>query len=269
MTTDKPKIKRTLAREILFFFAGLGLIGFVWFFLLIRNTYYENKINSCSGKIKTLQIQLDSLPKDYIKEFYGQVSRYFVVNYKLGQDSFAIPKEQEETFLNDKLGKKKNVTLMPIYPKGYSYFHFKDSTVVFDFVSIEEFRNFVSSEDYQDKLYSVFANNSGKEERAPPLWAIPAEFDPMKPYNSTFSLGTLSEFKSKMNISLTVAEKQSKITYDIADLETTIANSKNSKLTPIEVRQNIINSALIIGLLLYVLRLSIVLILWAIRTIKH
>lgn len=293
MTTNKPSLKRTLAREILFFFVGLGLLGLVWGFLLIRNSYYENKANSCSDKIKTLQIQIDSLPKDYIKEFYDQASRYFVVNYKLGQDSYAIPKEQLQAFLYDEFGIKKNVTLLPIYPKGYSYFqidifkeygghelnpkrtpNFKDSTVVFDFVSIEKFREFVSSDDYQDKLYSVFANNSGKDEFVPlPLGYIPAEFDAKKPYNGTFSLKTLSEFKSKMNIGLnfnsTVAEKKNKIETNIKDLKETIVNSRNNKLTSIEIQQTVINSAIVIGLLLYVLRLSIVLILWALNTMKQ
>lgn len=292
MTTDKTKLKRTLAREILFFFAALGLIGIACGFLMIRNSYYENKANSCFDKIKSLKVEIDSLPKNYIKDFYDKASRYFVVNYNLGQDSYAIPKEQEHAFLYDEFGIKKNVTLLPIYPKGYSYFHIdifkeygghelnpkrtshsKDSTIVFDFVSVEKFREFVSSEDYQDKLYSVFSNNSGKDEFVPPLDAIRGDFDPMKPFNGTFSLGTLSKFKSKLNIGLkfnsTVVEKQSKILSDIADLKKSITNSKNNKLTPAKVQQNVIYSAIVIGLLLYVLRLSIVLILWALKTMKQ
>ena len=276
--TNKPELKRTLAREILLFFAGLGLIGLVWGFLLIRNSYFDSKANSSSEKIKSLQVQLDSFPKDYIKEFYDKASRYFVVNYRLGQDSYAIPKEQEQTFLHDEFGIKKNVTLLPTHPKGYEYFYadnFKDSIVLFDFVSLEKFREFVWAEDYQVKLYFVFSNKSGKDEWAPslPLGYIKAEFDPMKPYNGTFSLGTLPAFKLKMNIGLkfnsTVAEKKNKIISDIADFKETITNSKKNKLTPSEVRQNVISSALVIGLLMYVLRLSIALILWAIRTIKQ
>lgn len=292
MTTNKPKLKRTLAREILFFFAGLGLIGIVWGFLLIRNSYYENKASSCSDNIKALQVEIDSLPKDYIKEFYDQTSRYFVVNYRLGQDSFAIPKEQEKAFLYDEFGIRKNVKLLPIYPKGYSYFHtdifkeygghelnpkrtsnFKDSTIVFEFVPLEKFREFVSAEDYQDKLYSVFSNKSGKDEWVPPLDAIRADFDPMKPYNGTFSLGTLSDFKTKMKKGLifnsTFIEQKNKIETNITDLKETIANSQNNKLTSNEIKQNVIYSAIGIGLLLYVLRVSIVLIVWALRTMKQ
>jgi hypothetical protein len=281
MTTNKPKLKRTLAREILFFFAGLGLIGIVWGFLLIRNSYYENKSSSYSDKIKTLQVEIDSLPKDYIKEFYDQTSRYFVVNYRLGQDSYAIPKEQEKAFLYDDLGIKKKVTLLPGYPKGYSYFKQSDplnilgndSSIVFDYVSIEKFREFVSSNDYQDKLYSVFANRSNKDEWVPPLDAVRADFNPMKPYNSTFQLGTLSEFKEKMKSGLkfnsAVFEKKNKIETDIADLKETITNSQNNKLTTIEIQHRVIYSTIVIGLLLYVLRLSFVVIVWAIRTMNQ
>ena len=281
MTTYKPKLKRTLAREILFFFAGLGLIGIVWGFLLIRNSYYENKASSCSEKIRTLQVEINNLPKDYIKEFYDQTSRYFVVNYRLGQDSYAIPKEQEKAFLYDEFGIKKKVTLLPGYPKGYSYFKQfdplnilrKDSTIVFDYVLIQKFREFVFSDDYQDKLYTVFANNSGKDEWIPPLYAVRADFDPMKPYNGIFQLGTLSDFKSKMKKCLsfnsTVVEQQNKIQSRITDLKETFANSKYSKLTSVEVQQYVINSVIVIALLLYVLRLSIVLIIWAFKTMKQ
>lgn len=274
---NKPRLKRVLAREILLFFAGLVLIGLAWSFLLIRNSYYENKVNSYSHKIKTLQIQNDSLPKDYIKEFYDKVSRYFVVRYTLGQDSLAIVKEKEQTFLYDEFGIKKNVTLLPNHPTGYEYFYadnFKDSIVLFDFVSIEKFREFVSSDVYQNKLYSVFSKNPDNKELVPPLplGFTRVEYDPKKPYKDTFSLGTLSDFKFKMNNGLkfnsTIVEKKNKIISDIADFKETITDSKNNKLSPSEVSQNVIFSALVIGLLLYVLRLSIILIFWAIRTMK-
>lgn len=281
MTTNKPKLKRTLAREILFFFAGLGLIVIVWGILLIRNSYYENKVNSCSNKIKTLQIEIDSLPKDYIKVFYDQTSRYFVVNYKLGKVIYTIPKEQEKTFLYDDFGIKKKVTLLSGYPKGYSYFKkndplnilSNDSSIVFDFVSIEKFREFVSSDDYQDKLYTVFANNSGKDNWGPPLEAIRADFDPMKPYNDIFQLGTLSDFKTKIKKGLsfnsTTVEQKNKIETDIKDLKDTIATSQKNKKTSIQIQQVLIYSAIVIGLLFYVLRLSIILIVWALRTMKQ
>lgn len=253
----------------------------VWSFLLIRNSYYENITSSCSDKIKILQVHIDSLPKDYIKEFYDQTSRYFVVYYKLGQDSYAIPKEQEKAFLYDEFGIKKKVTLLPGCQKGYSYFKQSnppkilgnDSSIVFDYIAIEKFREFVSSDDYQDKLYSVFANNSGKDEWVPPHDSVRADFDPKKPYNGIFHLGTYSDFKTKMKIGLNfnsaVVEQITKIEADIADLNETITYSKYSKLNSGEVQQYLINSAIVIGLLLYVLRLSIVLIVWAIKTMKQ
>jgi hypothetical protein len=290
---NKPRLKRTLAREILLFFAGLGLIGLAWSFLLTRNSYYENNVNSYSYKIKSLQIQLEGLPKDYIKEFYDKASRYFVVNYRLGQDSYAIPKEQEQTFLYDELGVKKNVTLLPINSKGYSYFHtdifkeygghelnpkrtphFEGSTIVIDFVPYAKFRELITSKDYQEKLFSVFSSSPYQDGKVKvnSLIEIP-KFDPMKPYKGIFDLGTLSEFKSKMSTGLqynqTVIEEKNKIETDIQRQRKLISSSKNSLLTSDEIHSFLINILIAIGMLLYPVRLSILLILWAFKTMKQ
>jgi len=281
MTIDKTKLKKTLAREILFFFAGVGIIGIIWSFLLIRNSYYENKASTCSEKAESLQAKIDSLPKDYIKAFYEKANRYFVVIYRLGQDYYAIPKEQEEVFLHDEFEIRKNVMALPGYPKGYSYFEYSDpldilgndSTLVFDYVTIEKFRELASSEDYQDKLYSVFANFPGKAEWVPPLEAVPVDFDPKKPYHGLFQLGTLSDFKAKMKMGLsfdsTVVVEKTKIESEISNLKETITSSNNLKLNTSQVHQYILHSALVIGLLIYVLRLSIFLIVWSLKTIKQ
>ncbi len=322
MTSKRSKLKRTLAREILFFFAGITLIVLVWGFLFIRNYYYEKKVNSCSNKLKIFQLQSDNLPKDYIKDFYDQTSRYFVLNYRIGQENYAIPKEQLEVFLYDEFGIKKNTTLLPNHHKGYSYFKrnyvnikpnnsiyfsskedlgekvkklypeyadivdFKlgnlvlkkfnqcsDSIIVFDFVSINKFREFVSSDDYLEKLFTVFANIAIKTKWVPPVNAVRADFDPLNPYKSTFPLGSLSEFKGKMKIGLkfnsTILEKKNKLETEILDQKKTLTDSKYKKLNSNEIINFLIYSALIIFLLIYVIRLSIVLILWAIKNINQ
>ena len=95
MTTEKPKFKLIIAKEILFLFAAFSIVGLTWGFLTLRNSYYDYRTKSSSDKITSLQAQLDTLPKDFIGELYALTNKYFVVNYKIGDEIYAIPKEQE------------------------------------------------------------------------------------------------------------------------------------------------------------------------------
>lgn len=323
MTTEKPKFKRTIAKEILFFFTAFGLVGLTWGFLTLRNSYYDFRTKSSSDKITSLQAQLDTLPKDFVGELYDLTNKYFVVNYKIGGDIYAIPKEQEKEFLTDEFGIQKKVAPVPIYPKGYSFFKINrvtvkagvtiyfsnnddlgkqvkklyseyadidetelgkkvlkkftqksDATIVFDFVPIEKFREFLTSEDYTNKLYSVFSNNPDQDEWVNiPLNNTKPEFDPMKPYNGIFELGTYSEFKSKVNKGLqynqTVIEPKNKIEADIEEQRALMTSSKNSLLTSSDIYSYLKYFLIFIGLLLYPVRLSVLLLFWAFRTVKQ
>ena len=323
MTTEKPNFKRTMAKEILFLFAAFGLVGLTWGFLTLRNSYYDYRTKSSSDKITSLQAQLDTLPKDFVSELYDLTNKYFVVNYKIGDDIYAIPKEQEKEFLTDEFGIQKKVAPVPIYPKGYSYFKINrvtvksgvtiyfssnddlgkqvkklyseyadidetelgknvlkkfsqksDSTIVFDFVPIEKFREFLTSEDYKNRLYFIFSNNPDQDEWVNvPLNKSKPEFDPMKPYNGIFELGTYAEFKSKVNKGLqynqTIIETKSKIEGDIGEQRALMTSSKNSLLTSSEIYSYLKYSIIFIGLLLYPVRLSILLLFWAFRTVKQ
>jgi len=299
MAIDKIKLKRTLAKEILLFFSGLGLIGLVWGFVLLRNSYYDHKAISCTEKIKSLKTNLDSLPSDYIKELYDLTNKDFVVNYQLGKDNYAIPKKYEQEFLYDEYGIKKNVLKLPNSPKGYSYFHFdrqsiyffrkyslhqinpkrtqtlKDSTIVFDYVELNIFREFVKSPDYQEKLFTVFSNNPDMDEW---LNEVPAnlskpEFDPFIPNSGILDLGTLSEFKSKILRGLKyneqVIQKKNRIKSEIQNQIEVTTNSKSSILTTSEIHNSLFYTLIAIGLFLYPFRLTIFLILWAFKTINQ
>ena len=288
MITDKKQLKQTLAKEILIFFGGLGIVLIVLISLILRNSYFDNKVKSCSEKLKTSQIQLNRLPNDYVKDFYDHTNKYFVLNYKLGQDTYAIPKEQEEMFLYDEFGVKKNVRLLPINPKGYSNFHcdiFKkygghelypkrtanctDSTIVFDFVPYEKFLELINSKDYQEKLFSVFSS-SNKQFISVTINSLieNQKFVQLERYNGIYDLGTLSEFISKINTGLKVIEELSKLETEIQRQNELILSSNNSLLTSEGIKSILINMLIIIGLLLYPVRLSALLLLWALRTVK-
>ena len=282
MTTTTVRPKRILAREILQFFCGVGLLALIWLFLFLRNTYYNHKANSYSDEVKSLQHQLDTLPTDYLKEFYDLTSRYFVVNYKLGKDTYAIPKEQEKNFLTDEYGITKNVTSLPIHPMGYSYFKQhdplnildKDSTIVFDYVTFDKFREFAKSEDYQNKLFSVFSNSPDQNGTVAVNSLIDKpKFDPMKPYNGIFDLGTLQHFKDRIKKGLNYNDKlkvtKQNISEDIEQKKQSITATRKSILDTKEMNNTLLIAMMVISAVLYPLRLSVYLINWAVKTLKQ
>jgi hypothetical protein len=282
MTTNKVKPKRILAREILLFFCWLGLFAVIWGFLALRNTYYNHKTSSYSAEIQSLQYQLHTLPTDYLKEFYNLTSRYFVVNYKLGEHTYAIPKEQEKKFLTDEYGIHKKVTPLPIHSKGYSSFKQydplnildKDSAIVFDYVPFDKFREFVASEDYQNKLFSVFSNSPDQNGTVTVNSLIEKpKFDPMKPHNGIFDLGSLSQFKSKIKKGLIYKEKYKEakqtILGDIDKKQKQMNEATGSILDTNEMNRVLLIAIIVIGVLIYPLRLSVYSINWALKTLKQ
>lgn len=284
MTTKTVRPKRILAREILLFFCGLGLLALIWGFLALRNTYYNHKVGSNSDEVKSLQRQLDTLPTNYLKEFYDLTSKYFVVNYKVGKDTYAIPKEQEKDFLTDEYGIPKRVTALPVHNSGWSYFSFKfinssdivakDSTVVFDYVSFDKFCEFAMSEDYQNKLFSIFSNSPDQNGTVTVNSLIDKpKFDPTKPYNGIFDLGTLQHFKDLIKKGLNYSEKlketKQKISEDIEQKQKSINAARNNILDTKEMNKILFIALIVIGVVLYPLRLSVYSINWAVKTLKQ
>ncbi len=298
MTTAKPLLKKRIAKEILIFFGGLVVVGLTWSFLLLRNNYYKSKKSNLETEIQSLAKQLDSLPKDYIKELYDKTSKYFVVHYQVGENTYAIPKKQEQEFLIDPLGIKKKATLLPISSKGYSYIHtdiFKkyggyelnptkesnpfagmsldepnlpkgfipDSTAVFDFVDLNKFKEFLSSVDYRDKFYEIFKMEkiivNGYNEDGLPVGAVAdlgshSDFDA----NTQYALKNYADIAAtKEDILKTVEQKKS-------SYKSTVSNIWSYKKT----NSVFLTSVLFLSLLLYPLRLSLILIKWAIKTVK-
>lgn len=301
MTINKSKPKRILAREILLFFCGLGLFGLIWGFLALRNTYYNHKANTLSEEIKSLESQLDNLPTDYLREFYDQTSKYFVVNYKVGtsinknvpadvlaafgqtpEGTYPIPKEHEKAFLTDEYGISKNVTLLPIHSNGYSYFKQydplnilnKDTTILFDYVLFDKFCVFIASEDYQNKLFSVFSNSPDQNGTVTVNSLIDKpKFDPMKPYNGIFNLGTLQYFKDRIKKGLTynnkIKETKRKILDKIELTQKSITAASNNILDTKEIKKILFIILIVIGVVLYPIRLSVYSINWAVKTLKQ
>jgi hypothetical protein len=286
MTTAKPLLKKRIAREILIFFGGLVVLCIIWCFLLLRNNYYKTKKSNLKTEIASLAQQLDTLPKDYTKELYDKTSKYFVVNYQVGQDIYLIPKKQEQEFLIDPLGIKKKAILLPISPKGYSYTHLdifknyggyelnpkrkpplpgivEDSTVVFDFVELNKFREFLSSPDYRDKFYEIF-----KKEK----FIIDGYNEDGLPIGTVLDLGSQSDFDTNIQYAIknheTIATTKNDLVKKIDSKKVNYKNAETNIWDSIKTNRILLTSLIILVALLYAVRLSFILIKWAIKTLK-
>ncbi|NOT50836.1 MAG: hypothetical protein HOP10_06130 [Chitinophagaceae bacterium] len=286
MTTAKPLLKKKIAKEVLIFFGGLVIVGLTWCFLLLRNNFYKTKKSNLKTEIQSLAQQLDSLPKDYLKELYDKTSKQFIVKYQVGQDIYLIPKGQEQEFLIDPLGIKKKAILLPVSPKGYSYTHLdifkkyggyelypkqkpplpgivQDSTAVFDFVEQNKFREFLSSADYRDKFYETFSKEK---------FIIDSYNDDGLPIGTVVDLGSHSEFDTTIQFALknhaSIAATKEDISRKIEETNLSYKNAVTSIWSNSKTNNILLTAVLILAIILYPVRLSFFLIKWSFKTLK-
>lgn len=261
---DRQKRNKIIAREILLFFSALTVIGLLWVVLFLRNQFYDGKISGTEKELLLGSAKMDSLPKDRIKALYERLKLKFIENYEYKSEKYAVLKEDEADFLKTFPDAKH----LEIYPNGYSYFKGRypyndatenemlpfpppkrfdritgDSTVIFDYIPLDKFRIFLANRDYRDKLYLTFSD--------------------------FFDLGRKIEFETKikngMNFNQVLTDS---LTNRKAYLNKEIQNSKFSKMTSDEVNHYLLWTALIVGLILYPIRLIFIAIKWSIKTIK-
>lgn len=302
MTIIKLSYKKVLAREVLLFFFGVGLLLILWGLLLVKNFYINNKLVSSSEKLILLNKQIDTLPTDNVKELYDKISSYFVITYKIGEIDYSICKEQEKDFLYDEYGIKKNVTVLSNNPNGYFYYKQadplnilpKDSTLVFNFVQLNKFKEYLMSDAYLFNLFSAFSNSEDKSyvwdgnkpvvvsnskkpatknvDELPDLSKANPQFDKFQPYVSTFDLGSKSDFINRIRRSLTYDTAVNLKRVELINQKTNtleiITSSKKSLLTQTDIWNFIIKAAIFLGIILYPLRLSFQSIKWAVMTLK-
>jgi hypothetical protein len=305
--TDKPKHKQLIAREILIFFSALALVGLLWLFLFVRNYYYERKIINTQEEIASLTSKIDSLPSDKLEALYDGIKLKFIVNYIVGVDSFFINKKNETEFIKDYPNAKvqpvnisgysyiKNkfkfdylgavkagytteeiqiyftkpplpgMTKPPILKlfghysnnlnemkkngmsdKEINSFINQDSVFLFDFVGLDKFKECLKDSYYKDKLYSTFSN----------------EFD----------LGTKASYNSKIEVGLQytneILEKKQKFLNEKKDKQSVVEKSKKNILDKNRLAKILLWTSLIVGIIIYPLRLCFLAIKWSVRTVK-
>jgi hypothetical protein len=292
--------------------------------LLLRNGYYNSKEKNLKEEITSLTTQLDSLPSDQIKKIYDGLCNNFVVNYKVENDpilaklnheeesvDYAIPKREEQEFLNDNPSAKH----LQNYPNGYSYFRtysvtlkngevvkysdkselgklvkrkyseysdmpdielgqkilkkyqqHSDSTIVFDFVDLESFRTFLKSKDYRDKFYQIFKWEKylvvDKTEDGLPVFKKQIAYD----------LGSQEVFESSVLLGVkydnAAIESRNKIEEEINSNKESIKIATASIWDSERIKWFLLTAVLIIAIILYPLRLTYLLIQWAIKTVR-
>ncbi len=61
-------MKKTIAKEIIYFFSVISLLLIIWAGIEIRNTYLSSKMNNYTKEISDIKIQIDSIEKNYPKK---------------------------------------------------------------------------------------------------------------------------------------------------------------------------------------------------------
>ncbi|MBM3414839.1 MAG: hypothetical protein FJY20_00005 [Bacteroidetes bacterium] len=292
--TDKPKIKRLIAREVLIFFVSLTLVGLLWLFLIIRNTYYDTKISSSQKRIASITAQIDSLPTDRLKALYEGIKQKFIVNYIVGADNYNIPKQEEPEFLKD----FPNAKPQPSSETGYSYMKNKhkfdyigavkvgytseeiqkylsknyyyysinlneikkngmsdkdintllnqDSLFLFEYISLDKFKECLKSELYKNKLYEIFS--------------------------SDLDIGTKASYDSKVDDGLKyesdVIVKREKLENEKKDAQSLIEKGRRNIVEDRQLTNILLWTIIIIGVIVYPLRLCLIAIKWSVTTLR-
>jgi hypothetical protein len=62
------KTKKTIAKEIIYFFSVISFLLLAWAGIELRNSFLRNKMDNFSNQISVLKIQIDSIEKTYPKK---------------------------------------------------------------------------------------------------------------------------------------------------------------------------------------------------------
>jgi hypothetical protein len=272
---DRLKLKKTIAREILLFFATSALLTLTWGFIIISNVYNDKKSDSLKAELKLKKTQLENLPIDKIKTIYNNVNQQLIVFYRIDKEKLAIqekkrvpfiysiPKKDEKKFLKSFPEAKPLETHLNGYicrlirtdytsdglpilnkdPLGI----LKDSICDFEFVPFERFKEFARNKEYVTQFYNVFYD----------------ELD----------LGKLPDFeanvKDGLNYNATIDVQRRDMINEISEITKKIDESK-ANIWPHEKTINFLfDTALIFLLILYPVRGCYLLLKWSIKTINH
>jgi hypothetical protein len=108
------KTKKTIAKEIIYFFSAITILLLVFFGIEIRNSFLNNKKNDYSKEISFLKIKIDSIEKKLLEEEnkrfrydeYGIIIKN-VDYYNISADTMQLKKTDKEELDNILLNMQK------------------------------------------------------------------------------------------------------------------------------------------------------------------
>lgn len=258
--------------------------------MLVRNYYYSNQQEKLNDNILVLTDSIKAIPSNKLSWLHDIVKDELVENYESETSKYAIPKWREKEFIK----KYPNATHLDIYPEGYSYFNVnyvivdgikikyrtekelgdklktkferysevpsielgkeilktrnpkKDSIIVFDYVKIDQFRNLISDTVYQRHFFNTFSDD--------------------------ISIYEFSEYQKVVEEGLMYSDsnknRETEFQEEIDNYKVEISRLKGNELNNETIFDFLKWLAIIIGILLYPLRILIIMILWSIRIIK-
>lgn len=276
--SNKLILKKALAKEVLLIFSTLVLTGLIWVFLLIQNSYYDNKKNSFQRKLDLIISQIDTISTDKIKDLYDGIKKDFVRKYIVNSSEYLIPTKEEQAFLKDFPSAK----LLSPNIKGYELYNPKDplkilgvkvifpdgstadvkesdlpsaikagaklySNIVFNYVELSKFKDLIVDSDYKAKLYSTFS----------------------KDYDMETQLSYESKINSGLKFNNESAIRKQRLLEEKQTIEDELQNSNRNIRDDKEVWRVLIWTFVILAIIIYPVRLSFLLLRWSIRTVRQ
>jgi hypothetical protein len=213
---------------------------------------------------------LNDFPKAFRLKNYSKGYSYihkFSVTLKDGEVIRYSDKEELGKLVKAKYPEYSDISDIELGKKILNkYSQHSDSTIIFDFIDLESFRNFLKQKDYRDKFYQIF--------RWEKYLRVTDNQEGLPVYKRTiaYDLGSNEVFESNVQLGLKydkgAIETRNKIEQEIISIEKSVKTAIESIWDAEKIKWFLLNAILIITIILYPLRLTFILIMWAIKTVK-
>ncbi|OGS71822.1 MAG: hypothetical protein A3F91_10205 [Flavobacteria bacterium RIFCSPLOWO2_12_FULL_35_11] len=270
---SKKNIKEILAKEILLFFFAIALLGVVYGFLLLRNYYYDYQERTYNKENILLKTQLDSLIVDktdnltYIFDQIRHKTITYKVNYDLPQSTKTLRTERKVEIINVPAENEKE--FLNKYPEAVrvvTFIAFKDT---FD-IEPKDLSDFL-------KAYPEAKSFNNRFKKLSPIFVDLEDFKAQlfKSPKDVFDILKVDTSFQNFCVNYDVFQNFFRLKeYEILNEKImsgkeSIKKSIDYKMSYSDITELIIIISLILVVLLYPLRLCFILILWAIKTLRH
>jgi len=232
------KFKVIIAKEIIFLSVGIATLLFVIGFTFVINYF----INSRIGRLnKEIAINNEKILKndstDFLKKNYDSFKGDLYVTYILEGDTIDVPQKNEIEFLKKFTDSKK----LPINKNGYELY--KDS-YIYNYIEFDVFDSLIQ----YDKFYKSLI---------------------FEKYYESFDTKNITELDSLLEIRSIIKKENSKLNEENFLKTIQIKKYSDSKFFKPEFTKILKWSFLIVFLIFYPLRFSLIALKWAFKILKE